>query len=234
MDQADDADQIPAWVTSGIRRAAVFTALSWSAPFAAAAALFLAIAGCLAYGVFDSKFPPLFWMTVFLAAMGLLGWELFKSLRLILRPAGSEEIAYLRRFGSFPGVADRVGQELQNPINARFGKEAVVAQEWLVVSGGRRFAVRRLDDLVWVFPRKTTIRLAWVIPVWRTHTVEFRFAVGPDAVARCSEEAGAELLDHLARRFPWVALGDTEETERLWDHHRETLVEAVREKRRTG
>jgi hypothetical protein len=220
-------ERLPSWLASKIRRAAIFTCLGWCVPFSAAAILFLVIALMLAYELFDSMFPPLFWLAVFLGAMLLVGRELAASLRVCLQPERSPEVAYLRRYGSLASVTSEVQEELRNPANRRFGEETTVTHGWVVVSGGSRFAARRLDDVAWAFPKTETLRLNFVIPVWRTHFVLFRSAVAPEAQAKCSSKETARLLDHLAACRPGILLGHTADAERLWEADPAAFLAAV-------
>lgn len=98
---------------------------------------------------------------------------------------------------------------------------------WLVISRRRRFAVRRLDELVWAFPRVTTVRLHGAIPVWRTHAVVVRSAAGPDVEAPCSKAACARVLDALARRSPWILVGHDDAREAAWTSDRAAFTAAV-------
>jgi hypothetical protein len=223
------APPLPSWLASNIRRAAVFTCLGWCVPFAAAALLFLVIALMLAYEGFDSIYPPLFWLVVFLAAMILLGREISAGLRIAFRPEKSPEIDYLRCRGDLRALASQISTELRNPANLGFGKETTVTQGWLVVSGGSRFAVRRLEDVAWVFPKIETFRLNFIIPVWRTHFVVFRSTVAPEVQAKCPPQEAARLLDHLAGRRPDILFGHTEEAERLWEADPAAFLIAARE-----
>ena len=227
----ENQEPVPDWLASKIRRAAVFASLEAFFPFAAAAILFLGIALCLAFGVFDQKFPPLFWMAVFLAAAYFLGVPLLVSLRIFLRPVRSQEIAYLRRLGSLAMAVNEITEELRNPAKAAYGKEVVVTNNWLVISGGSRFAVRRLNDLVWVFPKVSTLRLHGALPLWRAHFVVFRCAEGPEAEAKCTKEQGTTLLEQLHGRCAWILLGYDEEAQKHWDADPAAFIAAVRERK---
>jgi hypothetical protein len=217
MPPSGSVEPLPTWLASKIRRAAVFTCLGWCIPFVAAAALFLTIALSLAYGVFDSVYPPLIWLAAFLTAMVLLGREISAGLRIFLRPGRSPEIGYLRNRGDLRTLASEIYDELRNPANACFGKETIITRSWLVISGGSRFALRRLADVVWAFPKTETFRLNFIIPVWRTHFVVFGSAVAPEVQAKCKPQEAARLLDHLVVRRPGILVGHTAEAERLWE-----------------
>jgi hypothetical protein len=221
------AEPLPSWLAFKIRRAAVFTCLGWTAPFAAAATLFLVIALMLVYEVFDSTLPPLFWLAVFLGAMVLLGRELVAALRVCLQPGRSPEVAYLWCCGSLTSVVSQIQEELRNPANRQFDKETTVTRGWVVVCGGSRFAARRLDDVVWAFPKTETLRLNFIIPVWRTHFVVLRSTVAPEAQAKCSKKEAARLLDHLAACRPGILIGHTTEAERLWEADPEAFLAAM-------
>lgn len=104
-------------------------------------------------------------MTVFLGAILLLGLELYNSLRLFFRPDRSQEIVYLHRYGTLNEIVNQVIVELRNPTNTIYGKEVTITTNWLVVSGGSQFAIRKLDDLVWTYLKVSTTKLNWVFPI---------------------------------------------------------------------
>ena len=232
MTAPQNAEPVPAWLASKIRRAAFFSCLGWFFPLAAAGALIAGIALAMAFGAFESKFPPLFWTALFLVGFYFLGREFTASLRVLFSPERSEQARYLRGLGSMADIANRIYGELQNPANPKFGKEATLTQNWLVVSGGGRFAVRRLEDLVWGFVKATTTKLNWVVPIWRSHSAVFRCAVGPDAEAKCSQEQAEGLVRSVAERCPWILSGHSEELEKLWDADRAAFVATIRESRK--
>ncbi len=217
-------EPLPSWLASKIRRAAVFAALGWCGPFAAAATLFLVIALMLVYEGFDSIWPPLFWLAVFLGAMILLAREAIAVLRIGLQPRRSPEVAYLRRLGSLASVVSEIQEELRNPLTRRFAKETTVTRTWVVVCGGSRFAARRLADVVWAFPKTETVRINFIIPIWRLHFVVFRSAVAPEAEAKCPPKEAARLLDHLTACRPGILTGHSAEAERLWDADRDAFL----------
>ncbi|MBI5395369.1 MAG: hypothetical protein HZA91_08760 [Verrucomicrobia bacterium] len=224
-------DLLPHWLAARIRRAAVFTCLGWCVPLGAATILFTTITACLAGGVFDQKFPPLFWMAVFFTAMVLLGREVYAGLRVYFQPASSPEVAYLRRCGDVTVVASYITRELQGPGNANFGPETTVTPGWLVVCGGSRLAFRRIEDLAWAFPKTETFRINFVIPVWRRHFVVLRSAVAPEAEARCSPGETARLLQFLSERRPDIILGYNDEAEKLWQADPTAFLNATKDKR---
>jgi hypothetical protein len=125
----------------------------------------------------------------------------------------------------------QVEAELRNPSHLPSGKEVALTQNWLVVSRGSRFAVRRLDDLVWVFVKTTTTRLNWVIPILRSDSVVFRCAGGADAEAKCSKERGTKLIEHVAGRCPWIVLGHSEDMDKLWESDRAAFIATVRKRK---
>lgn len=224
-------EPVPAWLASRVRRAAFFSALSAALPVGAAALLLLGVELLWWSGNVESVFVALFWNAAFLLALYLLGQDLWQALRVLLRPDVSEEIAYLRRFGPLAGTVGRIEAELQDPALAASGREALLTPSWLVVSGGSRFAVRRLEDLVWAYPKTTTTRLNWVIPIRRSHSVVFRSDGGPEAEAKCSKEGAAELLRLAAASCPWIVLGYSEELASLWGSDRAAFLAGVRKRR---
>lgn len=163
----------------------------------------------------ENVLVPLFWNAAFLVALYIIGRPLFRAIHLMIRPNTSEEVAYLRRFGPLADTVKQIEMELQHAIDAA-GGEAVFTRTWLVVSRRSRFAVRRLDDLVWAFTRTTTTKLNWVIPIWRSHAVIFRSPHAPDAEAKISKDGSIALLEHTARRCPSIVLGYDEEREKRW------------------
>ncbi len=217
-------EPLPSWLASKIRRAALFATLGWCGPFAAAATLFLVILLILIFDGFDSIWPPLFWLAVFLGAMVLLAREAVAVLRICLQPRRSPEVAYLRRYGSLASVVSEIQEELRNPLNRRFAKETTITRSWVVVCGGSRFAARRLMDLVWAFPKTETVRLNFVVPIWKFHFVVFRSAVAPDAEAKCPLAEAARLLDYLTACRPGLLTGHSAEAERLWDADRDAFL----------
>ncbi|MBI5882974.1 MAG: hypothetical protein HZB91_07715 [Elusimicrobia bacterium] len=225
---------LPDWAFAAIRKAAARSCLEWALPMAAAVILLTGIGALIYLGGAEKPWIPFFWLTVFGAALAVFCWEFFVSLRVLLSPGSSKELAYLGRFGPLNQILSEVQGELANPANARFGQEATVTSRWLVVSGGSRFAVRKLDDLVWAFPKDEIFKVFWTIPLRRFPYAEFRSAVGEGFKARCSDEEVAALLDHVSRRCPWVVIGWSAETERLWDADPGAFSAAVQGKRKAG
>lgn len=234
MDATRSTDKpLPAWLASKIRKAAAYTALSWGFYFAVAAALFIGVALMLMFGNPESKAAPLFWMAVFLVVMYFFGQEVRNALGDFFHPERSEEAAYLRRFGSIEETVRRIELELQDPGTLNYRREVTLTKNWLIITRGSRFAARPLDDLVWAFLRKTTTRLNWVVPIWRTNSVVFRSS-GPEAEATCSTEWGTKLIERAAGRCPWLVLGYSEEEDKLWESDRAAFIAAVEERKKQG
>ena len=234
MNPTESSEPVPIWLASRIRRAALLSALCWLFPVAAVALLLAGIEAAWWFKEMESTFIPLFWNAVFLGLLYLFGREFFTRIWIFLRPELSEEAAYLRRFGTLTDVVNRVEGELQDPAHPTFGKEVAFTENWLIVSGGRRFALRRLDDLIWVFLKKSTTRLNAVIPIWRSNWVAFHSADGPDVEAKCSPEQGTKLLEHAAQRCPWIVLGHDEAKGKLWESDRAAFVAAVQDRKKGG
>ena len=234
MDSTESGESVPSWLASNIRRAAALSALCWSFPVAAATLLLAGIDAAWWLKEVESPFVALFWNAVFLCFLYVLGREFFMQIRVLFRPEKSEEAVYLRRLGTLTDVVARVEGELRDPAHLTFGKEAAVTENWLIVSGGRRFALRRLDDLVWVFLKKSTMRLNAVIPLWRSDWVVFHGAEGPDVEAKCSPEWGMRLVECAAQRCPWIVLGYDEEKAKLWESDRAAFVAAVQDRKKGG
>lgn len=222
---------LPAWLASKISRAAAFSALSWSFYFSLPAALFAGVALLLMFGNPESKAAPLFWMAIFSVVMYFFGRELRKALNDFLHPEQSQEAAYLRRFGPIEETVRRIELELADPAILSYRGEAALTQNWLIITSGNRFAARPLDDLAWAFLRKTTTRLNWVIPIWRTNSVVFRSS-GAEAEATCSTEWGAKLLERAAARCPRLLVGYSEERDKLWESDREAFIAMIQESKR--
>lgn len=162
-------EPLPPWLASRIRRAAVFTCLGWSVPFSAAAILFLAIALSLAYGVFDSTFPPVFWLAVFLGGMVFLGRELAAGLPICLRPERSPEIAYLRRYGPLASVASRIHVVFRSTRAPEAQAKCLPAE-----------AARLLDHLAGCRPGILLGHTAEAERLWETDPAAFLAAVPDD------------------------------------------------------
>lgn len=226
-----NTEAIPSWLSIKIRRSAIIDSFFWILGFACAAILFLVIAFMLLYEEGESIIAAIFWMTVFLGAILLLGWELYNSLRLFFRPDRSQEIVYLHRFGTLNEIVNQVIGELRNPTNTTYGKEVTITTNWLVVSGGGRFAVRKLDDLVWAYLKVSTTKLNWVIPIWRSYCVVFLTSDKMSAEAKCSKKQVEKLLDHIANRCPWIALGYTQEAMNFWTSDSTAFIAAVQERK---
>ncbi|MBI5209399.1 MAG: hypothetical protein HY927_05430 [Elusimicrobia bacterium] len=224
---------LPDWMASAIRRAAFLSFLEWAWPMAMVCLLIAGIGFVLWLGETRSPGPLVFSLVMFGGILALFGQEAFPHLAVLLAPERSPELAYLRRFGSLAQVLSEVNGELANPAVARFGPEAAVTGRWLVVSGGRRFAVRRLADLVWAFPKDEEVHLHphIAITVRRVPFAEFRCAAGGDCKARCSAQDARRLFDLLARRCPGIVLGWSQETQRAWDGDRDGFVAGVLEER---
>jgi hypothetical protein len=200
----------------------------------AAAIILLAGIGSLVYlGSAEKPWIPFFWLAVFGGALAVLFWEFFRSLKVLLAPRSSPELAYLRRFGSLAQVLSEVRGELDNPIHPRFGPEVTVTARWLVVSGGERFAVRRLDDLVWAFPKDDEVKYL-ALTLKRFPYAEFRFAAGEDCRAACPPEAAAALFEHLASRVPGIARGWSAELEQAWTTDKAAFAAAVLAERKAS
>jgi len=226
-----NSQTIPSWLSIKIRRSAIIYSFLWIFGFACAAVLFLGIAFILLYEKVESIIAAIFWMTVFLGAILLLGRELYNSLRLFFRPDRSHEIVYLHRFGTLNEIVNQVIGELRNPINTTCGKEVTITTNWLVVSGGGRFAVRKLDDLVWAYLKVSTTKLNWVIPIRRSYYAVFLTSDKMSAEAKCLKKQVEKLLDHLANRCPWIALGYTQEAMNLWTSDSTAFIAAVQEQK---
>lgn len=234
MTPAPNGEPLPAWLASKIRRAAAVRALRQSPPILALLLLLSAVELVWWLGSVESVFVPLFWNAVFLAGGYFLAQEFFATLRVLCRPETSEEAAYLRGLGPLDEVVSRVEAEVAGPAEFADGKKALFTRNWLVVSGGGHFAVRRLDDLGWVFLKTTTTKLNWVIPIWRSHEVVFRGAAPGEAQAGCSKEEGARIIEHAARRCPWIIAGYDEELDKLWESDRAAFLAGVRERGMPG
>jgi hypothetical protein len=226
-----NTEAIPSWLSNKIRHSAIIESLFLILSFACATILFLVIGFILLYEEVESIIAAIFWMTIFLGAILLLGRELYKSLRLYFRPERSQEIIYLHRFGTLNEIVNQVIIELRNPTNKTYGKEVTITTNWLVVSGGSRFAIRKLDDLVWVYLKVSTTKLNWVIPIWRTYYAVFLTSDKMSVEAKCSKKQVERLIDHLANRCPWIAKGYTQEAMNLWTSDSASFIAAVQERK---
>ncbi|MBI5622872.1 MAG: hypothetical protein HY924_03745 [Elusimicrobia bacterium] len=220
-------DILPDWAVSSIRKAALRSCMGWSLPMGAAVLLLTGIGALIYLGEAEKPWIPFFWLAVFGGALAIFCWEFFRSLKVLLIPRTSPELSYLRRFGSLPQVLSEVAGELASPSNSRFGPEVTVTSRWLVVSGGESFAVRRLDDLVWAFPKEDVFKILHTIPVRRFPYAEFRSAAGEDCRAQATAEEAAALFRHLAERCPGIMLGWSDELQKAWDDDREAFVTDV-------
>ena len=225
--------KLPKWFAASVRRAAFRSSLGWVLPIGAALILLAGIGALLWLGEAESPWIPVFWLTLFGAALLVFCWEFFVQLRRLVFPSCSPEIRYLGRFGSVAEVLWEVSMELDDPLNVRAGREITMTRHWLVISGGKTFAVRRLDDLVWAFPKVENVYLAEniYIVIRRIPYAVFRFEKGEECRARASAEETAALLGTLSVRCPKVLLAWTEELEKLWAEDRVGFAAGIQAQR---
>lgn len=229
MNSDKNLEPIPAWLASKVRHAQLLAALSWSWPTAAVVILLTGVELLWWSGSAESMFVPLFWNAVFLLILYFVGRELYRAVRVFFRPDRSEEVVYLRRLGALEEVVGQIQDELRTLTQFNYGQDVTFTKNWLVISNGYRFSVRRLDELVWVFKKETTLKLNWILPIWRTHSVVFRSVAGPDAESKCSKEWGQKLIAHTQEHCPGIIVGFSEEMDKAWESDRALFIAAAQE-----
>lgn len=231
MNDTGSVDAVPETLARRIKRAARSAALSqvW-----AVGAVSLLIAGIGAVLVFDrpeSMGALLFWLASFTALLVYFVRDAWKSLEFHFHPERSPEAAYLRRFGPLEATVAAVERELLEPEAFKLGKDAAVTKNWLVLTRGASLAVRRLDDLLWAYPQAQTTKLNGVIPIWTTHSAEFRFDGAPDATIELSQKYVAALLARVAADRPAIFVGYDLEVANLWGSEPARLAAIVKARR---
>ncbi len=135
-----------------------------------------------------------------LVALSVLGFFAIRALRTMLQPQRDKHLRKLRPEDP-QGLLNEIDQQLA-ATGATKITSAMATSNYLVTSSGR--AVSK-QDVVWVYPKKTTRKMYGVIPTGSSHTIEVATTAGKVVSGPGKPEIAD--LQHISSEIPWAYIG---------------------------
>ncbi len=181
---------------------------------------------------------PVFSFDSLLAMAALAAPFLFLGLliRAVLRMMNFERVpavAALKRFNApVEQTVAGIDAELKAGDPTTPVGHTLLTPSWLTNTHRSKLDVVKLDDLVWLYSAVLTKKIYGLIPYWKSHSLHLADRHGKIVEIKGGKKALPELAGSIMQRVPWVIGGYTDEIEQIWKRSRQTLIDAVDDRRR--
>lgn len=145
--------------------------------------------------------------------------NLVRGVRRLGDPSRHPIVREIERYGEFVETATAIEVELAEGVK-KIGPFRIT-KSWLLRSVIGQLDVVKLDDVLWAFLRRG-----------RHPVLEIRSRRRPRLQAPSPSRKSQQVLDELAQRVTWVALGDDREWRTLWKQGVDAFAGAIDERRR--
>jgi len=172
----------------------------------------------------------IFGLIVFVPLGLLAAYNLFKASR---RSADSSQhpiVKSLQRYGDPEQLAAAIDAECANNNNCTRMGTLTITDSWLMQKSTYGLALRRLDDVVWLYRQVTQHRTNGV-PTGKTHSARIRDRNGGMINVQLKEQQVVELLQRLSQRVPWAITGFDKSLEKTWTSDRQAIIAQVDQRR---
>ena len=126
----------------------------------------------------------------------------------------------LQYFGTY---ADKANEFMNYMVNLPSVKGLRIGAGYMLVRAGYHHFLYDGNDVVWAYQQTTRQRLYGVIPLGKTYTLMLGLSDGKFKTVPMSEAKVKEQLQLIARNFPTVAVGYSEQLRSLYNSNREAL-----------
>ena len=127
-------------------------------------------------------------------------------------------------------VSNKIQDEVAQRRTVRLKEGFQLTSSHLLQSGGMKFNLRPLSDLLWAHPQVTTKKLYGIIPTSKSHATVLSFADAAIKVGTTKDQIPA-IMEHLANVAPWALLGYSADIEKAYQKERQALAARVATRR---
>jgi len=133
----------------------------------------------------------------------------------------------IAEFGPLESLVPQIDAEVMEGFS-NLGSSVIATKSWLISFGGR--AIMRKADVVWVYPKKETVRVNFA-RVGTTYSAVIHDSRGGVLRGGKGEQEVTGILNGLLESMPWVIAGYTTDLEKLYANDRAAFTTAVAERR---
>lgn len=152
------------------------------------------------------------WWIFGLSLIGAAGYALIAW----MRSKNPENHPALKRATKWAGI-DEVAQWVQQEqAQAQTMGDWKLSDHYLLRNGTLNFDLRSMEELLWAYALVTKKKVYYVIPAGQSHSLVLKWSDSTVKV-QAKEPVVAAALQHIAEKQPWVTLGWTKDTEKLFN-----------------
>jgi hypothetical protein len=152
------------------------------------------------------------WWIFGLSLIGAAGYAAVAWMR-SKNPASHPALKRAAKWAGLDEVAQWVKQE---QAQAQAVGDWKLSDHYLLRNGTLSFDLHSMDELLWAYALVTKKKLYYVIPAGQSHSLVLKWG-SANVKVQAKEPVVLAALQHIAEHQPWVAIGWTKDTEKLFD-----------------
>lgn len=167
-----------------------------------------------------------------IGGLGICSWNLYKAKVRTNYPRKHPIYRSLSKYGDGDLVADQIEHEIRAyDYNQELGgRTFFLTPSWLLITQIYNLDIIKLDRLIWVF-KKVTRHSVNFIPTGKTYALVLHDCLGKERTFSMSEGEADRVINQINMYAPWIVLGFSSETKKMWDKQRQSFYAMVERRR---
>jgi hypothetical protein len=153
-------------------------------------------------------------------------WLLAKAGKRMANHDAHPIIGSLARFGPPRNVVTAIDAEAKNGAQTTSIGRLTLTPSWLLHATGYRLAILRCDEVIWAY-KKVTKHYTNFIPTGKSYAVIICSRDGRSLEVTCRQKKADGMLEELARRWPWILIGYSDDMAASWKSNCDAVIRAV-------
>jgi hypothetical protein len=170
---------------------------------------------------------PGYWgLGIGIPLLAFSAWSLAKAVKRMANHDAHPAIVSLARFGPPRNVVAAIDGEAKYGAQTTSIGRLTLTPSWFLHATAYRLTILRSDEVIWAY-KKVTKHYYNFIPTGKSYATVICSRYGGSLEITCKQKKADGMLEELARRWPWIIFGYSDELAAAWKSNRAAVIGAV-------